>query len=70
MAEAGSTYAEEPARRSMAPNLGSARVIAFPFGLAVSRERLVRGAATAVTALAGLLGVLVVSITALMLGLS
>jgi hypothetical protein len=70
MAEAWPTYAEQPARRSMAANLPSTKVIAFPFGLTVSRERLVRGMATAFSALAGLLGVLIVSITALMLGLT
>lgn len=70
MAETWSTYAEQPARRAMAVNLRSTKVIAFPFGLTVSRERFVRGIATTVSALAGLLGVLIVSITALMLGLT
>jgi hypothetical protein len=70
MAEARSTYAEQPGRRSMAANLRSTKVIAFPFGLTVSRERLVRGMATVVSVLAGLLGVIIVSITALMLGLT
>jgi len=70
MVETWSTYAERPASRSMAVNLPSSKVIAFPFGLSVSRERLVRGAATSVSVLAGLLGVLIVSITAVMLGLS
>jgi hypothetical protein len=54
----------------MAANLRSTKVIAFPFGLTVSRERLVRGMATVVSVLAGLLGVIIVSITALMLGLT
>jgi hypothetical protein len=70
MAEAWSINAEQPARRSMATNLPSTKVIAFPFGLTVSRERLVCGMATVISGLAGLLGVLIVSMTAVMLGLT
>ena len=70
MADTWSTYAEQPARRSISTNCRSANVIALPFGLSVSRERLVRGIATTVSAFAALLGVLIVSMTAVILGLT
>jgi hypothetical protein len=70
MTEAWSSYAEQPARRSTSTNCRSASVIALPFGLAVGRERFVRGIATSVSALAALLGVLIVSAAAVILGLT
>ena len=70
MAETWSTYAEQPARRSISANCRSVSVIALPFGLTVSRERLVRGIATTVSAFAAFLGVLIVSMTAVILGLT
>ena len=65
-----STYAEQPVRGSVAPKSRSASVIALPFGRRISRDRFMRGLATAVTAFAAFAGVLIVSATALILGLS
>jgi hypothetical protein len=69
MAETWSTYAEQPARRSISANCRSPSVIALPFGLSISRERLVRAIATTVSAFAAFL-VLIVSLTAVILGLT
>jgi hypothetical protein len=70
MAETWSTYAEQPARRSIAPKALSASVIALPFGRKISRQRFMRALATAVSAFAAFIGVLIVSATALLLGLT
>ena len=63
-----SIYAEQQAPRTVAAKALSASVIELPFGR--RRERFMRGLATAVSALAACLGVLVVSAAALMIGLS
>jgi hypothetical protein len=65
-----STYAEQPVRASIAPKSRSASVIALPFGRRISRDRFMHGLATAVSAFAAFAGVLIVSATALILGLS
>jgi hypothetical protein len=70
VAETWSTYTEQPARRSISANCRSPSVIALPFGLSISRERFVRAIATTVSALAAFLGVLIVSLTAVILGLT
>jgi hypothetical protein len=65
-----SSYAEQSVRGSVAPRARSASVIALPFGRRISRDRFMRGLATAVSAFAAFAGVLIVSATALILGLS
>jgi hypothetical protein len=65
-----SSYAEQPVRGSVAPRARSASVIALPFGRRISRDRFMRGLATAVSAFAAFAGVLIVSATALILGLT
>jgi hypothetical protein len=65
-----STYAEQPARGSIAPKARSASVIALPFGRKISRERFMHGLATVMSAFAAFVGVLIVSVTAIIIGLS
>ena len=65
-----SSYAGQPVSGAIAPRARSASVIALPFGRRFSRDRFMRGLATAVSAFAAFVGVLVVSATALILGLT
>jgi hypothetical protein len=63
-----SIYSQQQAPRAVTAKALSASVIELPFGR--RRERFMRALATAVTALAACVGVLVVAAAALMLGLS